>query len=402
MSRHGKVRRGPQGKRRKGQVKISKPRHERRAKHAARRAARPPSPRRPARRTVLAKTATVDESAVARVKRDYERLQSNAGLSNIFDAIGRIDEQLRDLPHTLDTLRERGYVHGGDLDDRLADLEDEWDEIESRVRQTLEDERRAIDRDITNAKFIVSQAERGRVDSAENRIDTIENRIRTAQRNLQSLYGGIQKSLKVIKQQLHAADELLDWVEESAEIDLLPSEGPVTGTEAQWLRDGEEEGPTGILILTDQRLLFEQREKIVTRRLLGIFARESEVRQTLLLDIDEVDIEAVSADEKKGRFGFGSKEIIRLTGTPTADFSRLAFLLKDSEADDWTLLLRRVMNGDIDKDRDEAFVEEMLESAEIAAAFPTACPNCLATLPIPQRGDTTLTCEFCGSTVRPA
>ncbi|MGB1251229.1 MAG: hypothetical protein ACPG8W_11480 [Candidatus Promineifilaceae bacterium] len=423
MSRHGKARRGPHGKRRRAQIDVSKPRKARRAqrvaKQAVRQATRPTQSRRgkpPSRRSrpagrrgvVVGATSNAIGAEIARsaerVQRNYQRVQSSADLSSVFDAIGRIDEQLRDLPHTLDTLRDRGYVHGGDLDDRLTELDDEWDTVEPRIQQMLTDERNALNREIASAKFVVARAGNGGetgVNSAENRVDALENRVRNAQRNLQTLYSGIQKSLTTIKQQLHAADELLDWIDESADIELLPSEGPVTGAEAQWLRNGDDDGPTGILILTDQRLLFEQREKVVTRRLLGIFARESKMQQELLLDIDEADIDAVSADEKKGRFGFGTKEIIRLTGTGDADFSRLAFLFKDSEADDWVMLLKRVMNGDIDKDRDDEFIEEMEEAAEVAASFPTTCPNCLASLPEPQRGDTTIRCDFCGSTVKP-
>ena len=38
---------------------------------------------------------------------------------------------------------------------------------------------------------------------------------------------------------------------------------------------------------------------------------------------------------------------------------------------------------------------------EIAAAFPTNCPNCYAQLEAPPRGVTSITCEFCGTVVTP-
>lgn len=324
-------------------------------------------------------------------------------MSDVYDEIGRISTMLNKLPSELDELRQRGYVHGGSLDDRLLDLDDQWDAVEPRVHDMVMTEQQTLGKEVTAARFVVARAGRSESGSAaaSDRIDALEQKINTAKRNIENLYNDIHVALRDIKQQLHAADELLDWIEESSHIKLLEAEGPVTGAEAQWLRDADEDGPTGILILTDQRLLFEQREKIVTRRMLGIFARESEMRQELLLDIDESDIESVVADEKKGRFGFGKKEIVRLVGTADADFSRLAFLLKDADSDDWARMLKRVMTGDIDSDRDEAFVEAMEVAAEIAASFPTTCPSCLATLPEPQRGDTSISCEFCGSVVKP-
>jgi hypothetical protein len=89
------------------------------------------------------------------------------------------------------------------------------------------------------------------------------------------MYTPIYDGLKEIEAELEHIVWMLDQIEESQEIRLHPAEGPYAAVGAEWQLDGEE-GPDGILFLTDQRLLLEQKEKIATKKFLGLITTESE------------------------------------------------------------------------------------------------------------------------------
>jgi hypothetical protein len=67
----------------------------------------------------------------------------------------------------------------------------------------------------------------------------------------------------------------------------------------------------------------------------------------------------------------------------------------------WATTIKRVKSGDINKDRAEAYVEELEAAEETAASFPTECPNCFAQIPAPPRGVPSISCDFCGTVIMP-
>ena len=88
---------------------------------------------------------------------DVEQLDSRAELGSVYDEIGRIESLLTNLPAKLDDLRDRGFVHAAGLEDRIEDLDIEWDE-EIRPR---------VDRMLQSV-----------VDRLNREVDQLENRIR--------------------------------------------------------------------------------------------------------------------------------------------------------------------------------------------------------------------------------
>ena len=170
--------------------------------------------------------------------------------------------------------------------------------------------------------------------------------------------------------------------------------------EAEWERD-DEEGPDGLLFLTDQRLLFEQNEEIATDKLFGMITTKSEKVQELMLDIPVHQIEEIEHSERGGFLGVGRVEILELVLGPRAPVSRARFELKEQDSADWAVWLKRVQTGEIDRDRDEAYRDEVEEAAERAAKFPTQCPSCFGALPEAPRGAERIYCPYCGVAVTP-
>jgi hypothetical protein len=187
---------------------------------------------------------------------------------------------------------------------------------------------------------------------------------------------------------------MLNALEESTEIQLRSSEGPLRAVETDWHRDGDE-GPEGVMFLTDQRLLFEQREEIVTKKRFGLFKTDSEMVQKLWLDINVSDIEKVEDSEEGGFLGMGKADILELVCSADAPVSRARFHIKGQESSDWRSLIRRAQSGEVAAER------HARAKATPTLKFPSSCPNCMGTLPEPNRGATRVKCDFCGSMIGP-
>ena len=385
-----------------------------RAQETQRKISQRPMPKPPARRPPIARptaAAAVGARAVSeelqatvnQIHTKFERLEADAQLSDVYDAIGRIDAQLTELPFALEALRDRGYVHAGQLEDLLEALDDKWDEVRPRVESALRSQVGRLDTEMDQAERQVNNlrpTNQGAVRLVETAVNGLENRIRAAQTAVSGLYDGIESELYTVSYEMDKVTKMLDLLDGSPEIRMQEAEGPLLAVESEWQQDGEE-GPKGYLFLTDQRLMFEQREEVVTKKRFGIFKAESEMLQKLHVAVSVHDIESIEHKEEGGFLGMGKADIIELVFAATAPLSRARFHLKGQESSDWAAMIKRIQTGDIDEDRADEYVDEMEAAAETAAAFPEKCPTCFADVPPQQRGVTSITCEFCGSEITP-
>ena len=333
----------------------------------------------------------------------YTSLGAEAQLSNVYESIGELDNRLAEIPLTLDALRARGYVHSAQLEDRLEALDEQWDQVRPRVESTLGDHINRLDADLDNVSLQMNRINgrnRATLTSAETALTGLQSKISSATSGVSGLYNNLLTSLHEIEAQLRQVEWMISQFDESAEVNLRPAEGPLMAVEAEWQPDGKE-GPDGVLYLTDQRLMFEQKEEVTTKKFLGLFKSESQKLQGLQLDIAVSDIESVKDSEEGGFLGMGKKDILEFVLTANAPVSRARFHLKGQESRDWAVLVRRVTSGDIDKDRADDYVEELEGAEALAAAFPAECPNCYAPLDAPPRGVSSVTCEFCGVIISP-
>jgi DNA repair exonuclease SbcCD ATPase subunit len=362
-------------------------------------ARRPTSARRPA--AVAGQTEAL-RAEIERIQAEFADLEGKAQLSSVYATIGDFDARLVELPTTLEALRDRGYVHSGQLDDELEALDDRWDEVRPRVESALRTHVRRLDRELDETERRVNniRTNRANISAAESAINGLSRQVNEARRAVEGLYEGMDLQLSEIASRIARVDQMMDLIDQSPEFRLLDAEGPLLAVNAEWQRDGEE-GPEGVLFLTDQRLLFEQREEVVTKKVLGLFKAESEKTQNLLLDIQVDEIESVTHKEEGGFLGMGKDDILELVLAATAPVSRTRFHLKGQDSEDWAAMIKRVQTGGIDEDREDEYVDEIEEAEAIAAAFPSQCPNCFAELPAPPRGVSSVICEFCGTEITP-
>ncbi|MCA9934845.1 MAG: hypothetical protein H6662_13595 [Ardenticatenaceae bacterium] len=339
---------------------------------------------------------------VQQIQSEFASLEGRAQLGDLYDAIGNIDKRLLDFPVKVEALRNRGYVHSGDLEDRLEALDDKWDEIRPRVEEALTDHVQRLDRELDQAERTVDrlQATSASIRLGESMVNSLSQRVTAATEAVSGLYAAVSGDLDKMDWELGRLDSMMDLIEASPNIRLAEAEGPLTAVKADWHRDGDK-GPEGVLVLTDLRLLFEERDEVVTKKRFGIFKAESEMVQVVHIDAQVSEIQEVEAKEEGGFLGMGKDDIIELTFAATAPVSRARFHLKGQDSADWAVLIKKIQTGEIDNDRADEYEDDLEALEETAASFPTACPNCFAAVEPPARGVTSVTCEFCGTVITP-
>lgn len=414
--RAGATRRGSGVKRTRPSVKAT----ERKAK-----VSRNPLPKAPPRRTVSnsssyraqsttgvgsARSQTTGASAQAlqaqlsQLHSQFDRLERAAQLPDIYDAIGEIDQQLIQLPIMLETLRKRGYVHSGLIEDQLEAIDDQWDEVRPRIEIALGNRVKQLDRELDQAETGLSsmgaRVTAANLRTSETAVSSLEREIEGARTALSGLYSGLDNELDKIAWQLNRFDDMLDIIDDSPSIRMRSAEAPLLVVKAEWQQDGDD-GPDGYLVLTDQRLMFEQREEVVTKRRFGLFKAESEMVQELKLEISVPDIESVEHEREGGFLGMGKDDILRIVCTASAPLSRAQFHIDGQRSEEWATMIKRIQTGDIDKDRADDYLEELDVAEETAASFPEYCPNCFAPVPPQPRGITSYSCNFCDTLIEP-
>lgn len=337
------------------------------------------------------------------IQRRFISLETEAQLGNVYEAVGHIDAKLMDLPLKLDALRNKGYVHSGQFEDRLIALDEQWDEVRDDIEEALSEhiDRLNEEMDETEEQLNrLSSRNRSAITGANAAVNGLERQIHAATSALQGLYGNITQELGRIEGGIRHMEWMMEQIADSPEIHLQEAEGPIAAVEVEWETDGEE-GPDGILLLTDQRLLFEQKEEVVTKKFLGLIKTASENVQKLLLDIPIHTIDKVEKSNEGGFMGMGKEFRLNMIFTAEAPLSRATFELNGSDAEEFTRLIKRIQSRDIDNDRADAFAEDVANIEAIAAAFPIQCPSCFAQVPEQPLGVTSTTCEFCGIRIMP-
>ena len=369
-------------------------------------AAAAPRVQRRAARTAAPPAAVSEELRlqISNVQNKFNNLEARAQLSTVYNDIGEIEARLTQLPLELDELRARGYVHSGGLEDRIVAFDQQWDEVQPRVEKALQQQVRRLDHEFDMVEQRVDALARptaAAAGTAETAIAGLERRVSAAESAVRALYSSVQGELRAIDAELDRVDWMLDQLEASQEISLYDTEGPIAAVEAEWENDGDE-GPDGILFLTDQRLIFEQNEVVAKKKFLGLVTTDKETIRQLLLAFPAQEIQEVTASEEGGFLGMGKDDILELVCTANAPHSRLRFHLEGQDAEAWAVLLKKVRSGEIDGDRADDYVEEVAAAQVVLGAFPTQCPNCFAAVAPPARGVTTAVCAFCGSTIAAA
>lgn len=334
-----------------------------------------------------------------------QQIADDVSLSSHYATLSQLDQDVIGLADQVADLRERGYCYKNYLERKVDTLGRKWQEAEPSLRRELANAeaelRPAYDRLVQQYESAARMraGARGRASVLEQQVQALQSQASAADTALRSIYSGVSETYHQTAQQLAEVAWLLDSVDQ-ASFELLVGENPIQAVEAKWWRDGKNDGPEGVLYLTDQRLLFEQKEKVATKKVLFI-TTESEMVQELLLEVPCGAIGEVKASSQ-GLMGHEDHLDFEFSG---GNVRAAHFHIDGQDSEMWAGLVNRVLNGEIERERwyaDGQDAASMAEAeAEAMAAAPTQCSACGAPLDaMLVRGQRQIECEYCGTITR--
>jgi DNA-directed RNA polymerase subunit RPC12/RpoP len=148
-----------------------------------------------------------------------------------------------------------------------------------------------------------------------------------------------------------------------------------------------------VLYLTDQRLIFEQKEEIATKKVLFVVTEKQKV-QGLQLEAPVALVEKVDAS-KQGMLKNEDHIEIRFLSGASVQAGHF-HIWKEGTA--WQGLINRARAKDFDKGRSVALDQAAVDKVKAA---PAQCPSCGSNITtVVLRGMDTIKCEYCGLVIR--
>ncbi len=348
---------------------------------------------------------------VEELKKDIDSVQSSINalhsrvrLSDVRDSVEDLQARIANLPTRVKDLRARGYPFEKELESKAADFAGQWTTVEAQVRAEIDRQALALERALVPveqdfrrlvAQATMPQAAQPMVKQVQSAVSTLESKVSAAGSGIRGMYDGLQEQVQEVLNHLQRVEWTLKQVAE-ATFKLFPTEAAIMAAKATWVKSKEEDedDPRGILYLTDQRLLFEQKQEVATKKLLFITTQKEKVQKLLL----EVPV-ALVKDAKASKRGFlGHEDHIDLAFSPDAAVEAAHFHIDGQDSNQWQGLIGRAQARDFDVDRAVAVDEAVVEKVRSA---PTACPHCGAAITTQiLRGMDSIRCDYCGKVIR--
>ncbi len=326
----------------------------------------------------------------------FNSLQDDILLSRVSHDLADIDAKVNTLPANIANIRSRGYVFKSYLEQKAKTLADQWQELHPRLETSVQSQSQQFRYQANQV-----QAAHDRRQRAPAELSALESQINAAQSNLQGMYGPLSENVQQTQKQLDDIAWTLQQAEQ-ASFGFVATEAPVEAVSAGWKKRDEKDEVGGVLYLTDQRLVFEQKEEVATKKVLFVATAKKKV-QALRWEVPVANIATAVGSHR----GFMNKDdFLTVTCAPGAGlktpegatFSTADIHLKGETGDAWQGFVNRVKSGDVAKERTVPVDEK---AAAAVANAPTKCGTCGATITQTiLRGQTEITCQYCGSVIR--
>jgi len=319
------------------------------------------------------------------VQSDVNALQDVVMLKEPQQELAGLENGLHQIERKLAEVRSHGYVIEKDLEADLEVLKAQWERVKKNAESTIEyqsrmlgDHMRGIQSDLAQLMSMSSN-----LVSARPVYLQVKSALASTQAQADAAEETVLAQYDEYADEVESLDAHLEWVEwmmealSTASFKLLATESGVGAVEAVFLHPSWEP-ENGILFLTDQRFLWEDR--------VGTFELKVDVPLSGLLDARKDVLEGIAGDVLVVRFN-------QLAPLPEARFQ-----LSMPVGDDWLQMIGRARSGGYDQDRSVDISQQDLDRVRNA---PQSCSNCGASFAAPVlRGQMDITCQYCGKVVR--
>jgi prefoldin subunit 5 len=307
-------------------------------------------------------------------------------LKDVRDDLAELETEVGSLARDLADLRARGYAVEKSLEADLEVLTSQWEQVKTRVEATINRQTEFLGEQMSSIRDDLAQlmgrssnlkAARPYFVRLKSAIASAEAQAEAAEDTVLDMYDEYADEVESLSTHLDWVDWMLDALS-TATFRLLATESGVAATEAIWQRPGLEP-ENGILFLTDQRLLWEDR--------VGDFELKLNIPVQQITDVKETSDDEAEFDVIKVSFD-----------TSDAPLSAAQFQLALPVADDWLQMIGRAKSGGYVEDRAVELDESEVERVRNA---PQQCSNCGAAFTAPVlRGQNEIICEYCGVVTR--
>lgn len=333
---------------------------------------------------------------IASTRSELTQLVDKVKLTSVRDAYSTLDSAIANLPLRVQKVRARNYAFNKFLESQVRDFQRQWSLKRSDILNQITSESNSLQNQLRPLETRgIALSNPMVVKALQADITGFKSRVSASERAVTELFDDIKNEVNKVQTQLNQVEKTLDLAE-SASFGFLPTESVVRAVNAVWTRDEKEDkdDPEGTLFLTDQRLLFEQREEIATKKVLFVTTERKKVQQ-LLFEVPVFSIASVQATKQ----GMMKNEDWITLEFESGAFARNAKLhLDGQDCNEWQKLITRVKAREFDFDRAIAIDSQ---AAEKAKAAPVICPHCGGSLTKPVlRGMDSIKCDFCGNLIK--
>lgn len=331
---------------------------------------------------------------------EFRSLVEKVRLNSVRDRFSTLDTDINNLPTRVQKTRDRKFPFNKILESQTRSFQQQWMTKRGGVQNQLTQESNLLQNLLRPLEYRVQALSLGStsiaaVSALKNDLESFSNKVSAAERTVTDLFDGLESEVSKVKSLLTQVEKTLD-LSESASFGFLPTESVVRAVKAVWTRDEkkDKEDPEGILFLTDQRLIFEERDEVATKKVL-FFTTERKKIQELEFEVPVFSITNVKAT-KQGVFKNEDWLDLEFESGFFAHSARLH--LDGQSCTEWQALINQAKARELDADRAFAIDEAAQEKVKAA---PVVCPSCGGTLSKPVlRGMETITCEFCGRVIK--
>jgi uncharacterized coiled-coil protein SlyX len=342
-------------------------------------------------------------SEISSLQSKINSLQQSVRLTKARDAVEDLQTTVNGMAQRVATLRTRGYFFEKDLEIQAQSFVESWallyPNLQAQINMqssTLMNSLRPIEMRMPQLAAAASNPgmARGLLTSLQSAVSQLESKVSAAEQTIEGMYDQFNKQVYTTTKHLDEIEYLVAQLAE-ASFQLLPSEGGIAAVKAVWCKTGKEQkgDPEGVLYLTDQRIIFEQKEEIATKKVLFVVTQKEKVQKLQL----EAPVALVDKVETSKQGFLKNEDHIEIRFASGASVEMAHFhIWQDNAA--WQALINRAKSKDFDKGRAVAVDQAAVDKVRAA---PSQCPSCGGAITKPVlRGQDSLTCEYCGFVIR--
>ncbi len=281
-------------------------------------------------------SASLLKSKLRRIERELEEFERSYSPDGL---ISRLNQYSADVQQ----FRAQGYnFFQEEIEGAVENLVAMVEERRQMLDRHMDDRVRRIMRELRQASYYTNlsdDASEALLERADEETDDAERKLREAKRDYIKGLDPLEDTEKRIKKLMKRIPYYFEMRDE-ASFEFGADEQVVMADKAEWVVTGKgKEDPDGILFLTNQRMVFEQKEK--TGKKFGLFGGKMQHGIQWEYPLDQI---AGVSFEDRGMMG--RKDMLMLQMQSGADHDEITLESKgDDDNSEWHEVIEKALNG---------------------------------------------------------